>query len=282
MLTTTNNNIVGEIIGWILIVGTLLSYLPQYYRMQKRKNTEGISEYMLISGSISSITNLIGTIQINLDKIKVCPHATDVKDNCYNVLMPLIQLFTPGICIFVFYLYFIYYTKYSNRVMFIDQKKDIYFNFGAFCLIIGILIVFIICQDTIEIVKEALSIQITGNVLNVISAIFSLLMWIPQIRKTKNLKKNGSLSILTLSIHGAGCGLTIIYQFIFNSHNIWVVLCYIIAFICEFTIVFMCIYYNKIKSTIKYNTSYNLKNKSTIKINYENNLRKNLLENEKL
>ena len=71
MLTTTNNNLVGEIIGWILIVGTLLSYIPQYYRMQKRKNTEGISEYMLISGSISSITNLIGTIQINLDKINI-------------------------------------------------------------------------------------------------------------------------------------------------------------------------------------------------------------------
>ena len=243
MLSVLPNTILSQIIGWVLIVGTIFSYMPQYYRLHKKKNTDGISEFMLISGSISSITNIIGAIQININNLLQCNEPT--YNNCYNIIMPIIQLFAPGFCILVFYIYFIYYTKHSSRVMFNWEKHKFFLNFQFTITIIILLIIFTIIQDTVKFVSDTIPQKITGEVLNIISAIFSLLMWIPQIIKTKQLKTNGSLSIIALIIHGSGCGLTIIYQFIYNSQSIWVVLCYIVAFICEFSIVFMCIYYNR-------------------------------------
>ena len=53
-----------------------------------------------------------------------------------------------------------------------------------------------------------------------------------------------ALSIPSLFLHDMGCGITIVYQF-YNNHDIWIILCYIVAFICEFFIVFMCLYYKK-------------------------------------
>ena len=53
-----SKEIIGEIIGWILISGTILSYIPQYYRIYDRKTSKGISEWMLIFGGFSCIYNI--------------------------------------------------------------------------------------------------------------------------------------------------------------------------------------------------------------------------------
>ena len=43
-----NHNVISNIVVYTLIFGTILSYIPQYYRMYKKKTVKGISEYMLI------------------------------------------------------------------------------------------------------------------------------------------------------------------------------------------------------------------------------------------
>ena len=53
------NNLYATIIVTIfLILGTILSYIPQYYKIIKNKNSNGISNFMLYFGCISCIFNL--------------------------------------------------------------------------------------------------------------------------------------------------------------------------------------------------------------------------------
>lgn len=243
MLAVEVNSIFSNIFGWTLIIGTIFSYIPQYYRIYKKGNSEGISQYMLISGSLSCIFNILGSIQENLNNIQDCNLSKN--NNCYEIIMPIIQLFIPGICIYIFYIYFIYYIKNSNRLTYLDENIRIYFNFKVVLIINLLLIIFTILQDTIQFINKVIPINQTGKIYNILSAVFSLFMWIPQIKETYEVKRNASLSILALSIHGAGCGLTVIYQIIYNKQSIFVVLCYGIAFFCEYFIVFMCIYYNQ-------------------------------------
>jgi len=225
-----NNTILNNIIGWILIIGTYISYTPQFYRLYVKKNATGINEYMLIYGCLSSLLNVLGTIQINL---YIYYHEINCDTVCYyNNILPIIQLSSPMICMYIFYFIFIYYSSCNNK------RKFYSFIAINFLISIGIIIQNFLFFDYADI-------KFTGNILNTISAVFSVFMWIPQIIESIQLKTNASLSIITLILHASGCGLTIIYQVVFNHQSFWVILCYIIGLIAESTIVIICIYYNK-------------------------------------
>ena len=42
------NLIINNIFGWVLILGTIISYSPQYIKLYNLKSSKGISEWMLI------------------------------------------------------------------------------------------------------------------------------------------------------------------------------------------------------------------------------------------
>ena len=90
---------------------------------------------------------------------------------------------------------------------------------------------------------------IIANCLNVLSAILSVSMWIPQLITTWTEKKAGSLSLISLGCHAMGCLLVIIFQI--NEKQIFsTILPYIIALICESWLVFYCIYNKRKKQEI--------------------------------
>ena len=79
-------------------------------------------------------------------------------------------------------------------------------------------------------------------VLNILSGIFSILMWIPQIITTLKEKKVGSLSITSLLIQAFGCVSVITFQLIDNTSPT-VMIPYVIAIIAEIFLVIICSYY---------------------------------------
>ena len=91
------------ITGICLIVGTFLSYFIQYFKLYRNKNNDGISHYMLVLGSLSSMTNFIGLISVET-------HDNDI------LILPLLQMITPWVCIFIFYSMFVYYAKKNHKI----------------------------------------------------------------------------------------------------------------------------------------------------------------------
>ena len=57
-------------------------------------------------------------------------------------------------------------------------------------------------------------------------------------------------SLIALSIHALGCLTTVIYQSVFLAQPLWVILCYIVGFISETSIVLMCLYYKRKKKQV--------------------------------
>ena len=86
--TTQDWGLVGNILVWGLITGTLLSYTPQYYKIFKNKNTKGISESTIVFGVYSCLLNVLGTIQQDYSRIRYCRQ----NNNCYHSWIPIVQL----------------------------------------------------------------------------------------------------------------------------------------------------------------------------------------------
>lgn len=226
----------GMFTAWILILGTLISYTPQYYKIYKNKNTHGISESMLIFGIYSSYLNVLGTIQENLYELNNC------GDNCFNNIIPIIQLFSPCLCAIIFYIFYIIYYVDENSLE-LESESESISNvrkkaFTNFIIILLILIYFFISINFNYNFNNN-----SGKILNIFSTIFSLIMWLPQIYKTYKLKDNQTLSLVALLIHSIGCLITIIYQSVIIMQPIWIILCYIVGFLSESSILIMSLYF---------------------------------------
>lgn len=245
-LTNNFNNVFKIILVWGLISGTLLSYVPQYYRIYKNKNTIGISETMLIFGIFSSFFNVLGTIQENLKFLSSC----QTDNTCYNLYISITQLFSPFLCALIFYSFFLYYNEENTTTSFKiyqinNRLKNIRLR-ALLSLFISISVFIYVVLFSWYASYDA--INISGKVLNIISTIFSLIMWLPQIYTTYKLKKNHTLSLLALGIHALGCLTTVIYQTVFITQPIWVIMCYIVGFISETSIIVICLYYKRIEN----------------------------------
>lgn len=242
-LANNFDNIIRFILVWGLIGGTLLSYVPQYYRIYKNKNTIGISEIMLIFGIFSSFFNVLGTIQENLKFLSSC----QINNTCYNLYISITQLFSPFLCALIFYCFFLYYNEYDKTFEYRlyqsnKTKRGVKLRaISSLCICILLLMYVII----FSLYSSYYNIDLSGKILNIISTIFSLIMWLPQIYTTYKLRQNHSLSLIALGIHALGCLITVIYQTVFIVQPIWVIMCYIVGFLSETSIILICIYFKR-------------------------------------
>ena len=221
-----NKDIISQIIGWLLISGTIISYIPQYYRIYRYKSSKGISEWMLIYGGLSCMYNVFGTFESERDKLNNCNY-------CYKVLLPLVQLTIPWICGLIFYATFIIFYRGDDEISNIRRRLII------FILVNIISVILVVLWNLMS------NNNVIADVLSIISSVFSIIMWMPQIRTTHKTGEQGSLSVISLLVHAVGCLITVIYQCYFNNVSILVIASYIISFLLEMYIVVICIYFNR-------------------------------------
>jgi len=229
-------------IGIILIVGTIGSYIPQMIILYKKKSVIGISQEMLFMGCLSSMFNLIGLI---------------VDNNFVEYLMPIVQIFMPWICITIVYTQYIHYSIKNrfdgckdNVEKFLVDKENITWqekDYNKTKKLYPIYITITIGTIIVWIMTYLLggNLKIFSNFLNIIATITGIVMWFPQIVKSIKLKGSRNLSLLTLTIHAAGCVLTVIYQVGLEKQSILVGLPFIAGGILEMAIVFICLHYRR-------------------------------------
>lgn len=211
--------ILNQILGWVIIVGTFITYGFQYKKLYDNKDVNGINDNMLLLGCASSLLNLLGIISSNVDDFN--------QGNLYFKLLPLIQLFSPWICLQInYYMYYIYETDPKKL------SKYKVFNILLILFTITIFPILILCSNGYH--------DMLSDLLNVSSGILSVAMWIPQIKTTYMEKQEGSLSLISVGCHVLGCVMVIIFQLI-EKENFSVVIPYIIALLCEGWIVCYCL-----------------------------------------
>lgn len=242
--TTQDWGLVGNILVWGLIAGTLLSYTPQYYKIFKNKHTKGISESTIMFGVYSCLLNVLGTIQQDYSRIRYCRQ----NNNCYNSWIPIVQLIAPLLCMIILYVFFLLYVSgnnNSNRKPNIIELRRLNRVYRRSQLNLALCGIFILITLIINTTLHSQDIVLCGKIFNTTSAGLSILMWLPQILITYKLKSDHALSLIALSIHSLGCFITVLYQGVIMKQNFLVIGNYVIGGIAEGSIVFMVLYYRK-------------------------------------
>ncbi|KAG8743084.1 hypothetical protein FRC10_000383 [Ceratobasidium sp. 414] len=97
-----------------LIIGLILSYLPQHLRIINAKSSEGLSPWYLLLGSTSSAAGFLNVVTLQWGIIKCCKELS--KGACIESVLGVIQVFFQWFmfsAIFVLYLlYFPSHLKY--------------------------------------------------------------------------------------------------------------------------------------------------------------------------
>ena len=213
-----------SILGWLIILGSIVPYGFQYYKICKHSSVKGISGLMLLSGCISSFFSLLAIIFNNFYIIINSNNSLEK----YLLSLPIIQLGSSFILLEINYLLYFFYNK-------LIRHRIIYILWHIIQSIVCI-IIFPILLITLH----------NNNVIyiffNVTSGLFSVIMWLPQIVITIKQKDSGSLSITSLIIQAIGCLLVILFQLLDNTSPT-IIIPYVISALSEITLVIMCFYY---------------------------------------
>ena len=232
------NSLTSIGVGAFIISAILLTYFPQYYKIVKNKSTEGISYFFLLLGNLSNFTNFFGSLLLNYQIIDCCSYISIGK--CFNLLLPIYQMFTPWISIYILFIIFLIYDSSDGNEY---KKAFIYFSLFTFfgVILLGIIgLILIIHFQTMH-----NHVNLFGNVLNIISTITCIFTYLPQIIKTYKLKKLGNLSLISLAFQAPGSLIVFFYQTLLVHAPMTIGIPYLFSGLLQTTLFILSYYYYK-------------------------------------
>lgn len=227
----------------LITIGIIVSYLPQYRRIYIKKTSEGLSTNFLFLGSCSSIFTLTNIILVSSKARHCCYIGALNFFNCLNSQLNLIQIGIQCTCAILILVVVLLQTRYS-----IKQDKDEYARIvtvGKFVALHGIISIVEVFTGLYTNRTLLLTIaQING----LLSALLTMMKYVPQITTTYRLKHPGTLSIGMMCIQTPGGFIfTMTLFFTKGSHwSSWV--SYLVAALLQGTLLLLCIYYEYIRN----------------------------------
>jgi len=198
--------------GVAIVVGLILSFLPQHYECHKAKSAFGLSSHMLLFGSVTLIFQLLTNLLEDLPKFHSCPSETfvacgiDMQATAQNI----------SCAIFGYPSWYLWYFMYEGR-------SD---NLGK--LLACGLVVFVLLAVFLSILAastSAINVDRLSTAWGVVGTTSNIVMWWPQIYTTVTLKNKGTLSLWTLAISALGDWI-VVASLLWADENFWVVLPY--------------------------------------------------------
>ncbi|CEQ42716.1 SPOSA6832_04551, partial [Sporobolomyces salmonicolor] len=113
-----HHNRTGEILSLCIVVGLVLSYLPQHFRIIRHRNSEGFSPLFLLLGATSSASSLGNIVTLQWGQVACCHYLS--AGQCFESVLGIAQVFVQWFCFnLIFVLYLLYYplsAKYVRSV----------------------------------------------------------------------------------------------------------------------------------------------------------------------
>ena len=220
-------NVLGIILGILISLGSISSYIPQFYKIIKCKSVEGISEPSLIlmnlSGLFLTMNSLIYSWTYILNK--------DISN-----LLPFMTIALSWLMVLVYYIIFITYKikKLEKRII---SGLSYVFTYIIFI----ILIVALALGEKMKHNTDFFAIY--AEILGISSAVLTCLIYIPQIYTLIKHKNNGNLSILMYILQTPGNAVIIFFQaFIYDAKiSTWIT--YLVSLVQQTIILILMIYF---------------------------------------
>ncbi|KAK2767820.1 hypothetical protein FQN54_003981 [Arachnomyces sp. PD_36] len=193
----------------IILLGILLSYLPQHYRIITRKTSFGISPYFVLLGTTSgtcAFANILVLPRSGAD-IACCKEISGIS--CFAGLLGIFQVGVQWFCFAtILFLFVIYFPRASPlpTIGKLPPSSQPTYRTAVTVTIACILhaIIILILSLCFVLVSTPSTLQSWANVLGVMAAILSSIQYFPQIYTTFKLRRVGSLSIPMMCIQTPG------------------------------------------------------------------------------
>jgi uncharacterized protein with PQ loop repeat len=201
-------SVVNLIVSIVIVVGMLISYLPQHFRIIKRRTSEGISPYFVLLGTTSGTSAFANILLLPKSRQDVACCSELETFHCVAGLLGIAQLGVQWICFaFIFVLFLVFFRYHSADDVESEEGDEAHPRWQTALLVASLtllhgLAVIVITGVLSTVAKEHL--PTWANVLGVMAALLAAVQYIPQIWTTYHLKHVGSLSIPMMCIQTPG------------------------------------------------------------------------------
>ncbi|KAG6270875.1 hypothetical protein E4U49_005057 [Claviceps purpurea] len=195
------------VISILILVGMLISYLPQHYRIVSRGTAQGISPYFVLLGTTSATSGFanILTVAQSREAMQCCQELDHFQ--CAAGLLGVAQLGMQWACFALILVLFLIFFRYRDANVPFDEldgespKWQTAVGVGLVCVIHGLVVVILTGVFTIALPDHLTA---WANFLGIMAAALAAVQYVPQIWTTYRLKHVGSLSIPMMCMQTPG------------------------------------------------------------------------------
>ncbi|EPE02404.1 pq loop repeat protein [Ophiostoma piceae UAMH 11346] len=193
------------IVSIFILVGMLVSYLPQHVRIIARGTAEGISPFFILLGVTSATSGFANILTLPQSRQDVaCCHDLDTL-HCMAGLLGIAQLGVQWMCFAFILVLFLVFFRYNDNVPAEEQAEQPPWQtavlVAAVCVVHGLLVI-VVTAVLAAVAPTHLSTW--ANVLGLMAALLAAIQYLPQIYTTYHLKHVGSLSIPMMCMQTPG------------------------------------------------------------------------------
>ncbi|KAH7068774.1 PQ loop repeat protein-like protein [Paraphoma chrysanthemicola] len=190
-----------------IVVGILVSYLPQHYKIIARRSSRGLSPMFVLLGTVSgtaSIANIL-TLPESTRDMACCKEIG--KFPCAAALLGIAQIGVQWTCFFFIMLLFLIFFPRNPQP---SQEDEEDFNVPTWkeaVLVLALSLAFFIVAlfgSVIFVYAAPSHIRAWANFLGLLATSLAAIQYIPQILMTWRLQETGSLSVPMMCIQTPG------------------------------------------------------------------------------
>ncbi|KAL2208613.1 hypothetical protein CC79DRAFT_580465 [Sarocladium strictum] len=240
-------NYLELVVSIVILLGILISYLPQHYRIISRGTSEGISPYFVLLGTTSATAGFanILTVGPSRDAIGCCKELNTFE--CAAGLLGVAQLGIQWVCFALILVLFLIFFRYKDANVPSDELRgqsprwQTAVIVGLLCVLHGLIVVIITGVFFIALPSH---LTFWANFLGVMAAMLAAIQYLPQIWTTYHLKHVGSLSIPMMCIQTPGGFLfaaSLFGRLGWAGWSTWGI--YILTAVMQGVVLFLAVYY---------------------------------------
>ncbi|KAL3419782.1 ATP synthase F0 [Phlyctema vagabunda] len=188
-----------------ILLGILVSYLPQHYRIIARGTSEGISPYFVLLGTTSGTCGFANILVLPASRADVACCKTVSTFECTAGLLGIAQVGVQWFCFSVILLLFLVFFPRSPELPVASGAKQHTWrtavSVAILCLVHGLFVIWI---SVALIVSRPEHLGTWANVLGITATVLAAIQYLPQIWTTYSLGHVGSLSIPMMLIQTPG------------------------------------------------------------------------------
>ncbi|KAI1925947.1 hypothetical protein LOZ12_000106 [Ophidiomyces ophidiicola] len=189
----------------LILIGILLSYIPQHHRIISRRSSFGISPYFILLGTTSGTSGLANILLLPRSghDIACCKEISGFS--CFAGLLGILQVATQATCFAIILTLFVLFFSPPDTLP--TSKYPESSSFRTALLVAAACVIHGVAATTFSFVIAFMypsSRQLWANIFGIMATLLSSVQYFPQIYTTFFLGRVGSLSIPMMCIQTPG------------------------------------------------------------------------------